>query len=47
MRRKCDFKKVDIMLSHECFPESCFDIVTVAFFLKVQQENLHGQKFTQ
>ena len=26
MRRNCDFKKVDITLSHQCFPESCFDI---------------------
>ena len=31
MKKKCDFKKVDITLSHECFPESCFDIVTEVF----------------
>ena len=34
MRRNSDFKKVDITFSHECFPESCFDIVTEAFFNK-------------
>ena len=31
MRKKCDFKKVNITLSHECFSESCFDIVSTAF----------------
>ena len=32
LRRKCDFKKADIKLSHKCFPEKCFDIVTTTFF---------------
>ena len=32
MRKKRDFKKVDTTLSHECFPETCFDIVSTAFF---------------
>ena len=32
MRRKCDLNKVGIIFSHECFSESCFDIVTTAFF---------------
>ena len=45
-RKKCDIKKVDITLSHECFPEKCFDIVSTAF-LKPQQKNLHRQKFTE
>ena len=45
MRRNCDFKKVDITLSHECFPESCLDVVTTySFCLKLQQKNLRVQK---
>ena len=46
MRRICDFKKVDITLSCECFPESYFDIVTTDFFQK-KKKNLQGQKFTE
>ena len=37
MKKKCDLKKVDITLSHECFP----------VFLKLQQRNLHRQKLTE
>ena len=32
VRRKCDFKKVDISLWPECFLESCLDIVTTYSF---------------
>ena len=38
MMKKYDFKKLDITLSYECFPKSCFDIVTTAFF-----ENFNGK----
>ena len=48
MRRICDFKKVDITLSCECFPESYFDIVTTDFFQKkrkiTRDKNLLNQK---
>ena len=37
MRRKSDFKKLDITLSPECFPKSYFDIVAAAF-LKLSAE---------
>ena len=37
MRRKSDFKKLDITISPECFPKSYFDIVAAAF-LKLSAE---------
>ena len=46
MRKKYDFKKADITLSNKCFPKSCFDIVTEAFF-KTSGKKLHRQKFTE
>ena len=51
MRRKRDFKNVDITLSHECFLKSCFDIVTTAFFKKIgkkmsMDENLLNGKLS-
>ena len=45
MRRKYDFRKVDVTLWHECFREDCFDIfITCNFLLKFYQKGLHGQK---
>ena len=45
MRRKCDFKKVDIILWHECFIENCLDIVTTySFYFETSAENFRGQK---
>ena len=40
------FKKFEITLSQKCFPGSYFDTVRTSF-LKFQQQNLHGQKFTE
>ena len=46
MRRKCDFKKVDITHSLESFLGSCFHIAATGF-LKLQQKDFHGRKSTE
>ena len=43
MRRKRDFKRVVSTPSHECFPESYFDIVTTVFF-QTSPEKSSGMK---
>ena len=39
MRKKYDFKKVDITLSPKCIPESYFDIVTTASFQTLAEKS--------